>query len=152
VLWALGIKDLVQHPYVALLHAVGPSRRGPYSMHFVSWPHVLALIRLLVPFFLRHVGCRIRVVDEVLGLFISGDVNVHLSKKLFRGGWSFMEDGSDESRVIRPTVEVLDHGNLRDIGDAIPHSFETLQELVEGLLGMETIMEHPIVRSLSYFR
>jgi hypothetical protein len=45
-----------------------------------------------------------------------------------------LEDDSDESRVIRHAVEVLDHGNLRDIRDAIPHSLEMLQEPAEGLI------------------
>jgi hypothetical protein len=47
---------------------------------------------------------------------------------------SFLEDGPDKGRVIRPVVEVLDHGGLRDVGDVIPHSLETLQERVEGLV------------------
>ena len=68
------------------------------------------------------------MANEVLSLLVSSDVDVCLSEKLFRGGWSFLEDGSDESRVIRPMIEVLDHGCLRDVGDVIPHSLETLQE------------------------
>jgi hypothetical protein len=71
-------------------------------------------------------GCKLRVADEVLGPFIGGDVDVRLSEQLFRGGWSFLEDGSEESRVIRPAVEVLGHGGFRDIGDVSSHSLKTL--------------------------
>jgi hypothetical protein len=41
---------------------------------------------------------------------------------------AFLEDGSDESEVTRPTVEVLDYSGLRDVWDAIPHSLEMIQE------------------------
>jgi hypothetical protein len=66
------------------------------------------------------------VADEVLGPFIGSDVDVCLLEQLFQGGWSFLKDGSDESRVIRPAVEVLDHGSHREIGDVIPHSLKML--------------------------
>ena len=55
---------------------------------------------------------------------------------MFRGGGSFLEDGPDEDRVIRPTVEVLNHGSLRDVGDAIPHGLKMPRERVEGLIAL----------------
>jgi hypothetical protein len=56
------------------------------------------------------------VADQVLGPLVSGDVDVYFSKELFRGGWSFLEDGSDESRVIRSTVEVYIMADLATSG------------------------------------
>jgi hypothetical protein len=85
VVRALSVEDLVQCSYIASWHTVGPSRRGPSGVHFVSWPLVLALVQLLVPFLLWCLGRLLRVVDEVLGPFIGGDVDVCLSEQLFRG-------------------------------------------------------------------
>ena len=73
-------------------------------MHFAYGPLVSVFVLLLVPFLLRRLGCRLRVTDEVLGLLVRGDVDVCFSEELFRGGWSFLEDGSDEIRVIRYTI------------------------------------------------
>jgi hypothetical protein len=83
VVRALDDNDLIQRLYVASWHAAGPSRLGPNITHLISRPLVLALVRLLVPFLLRRMGCRLRVADEVLGLLVSGDVDVCLSEKLF---------------------------------------------------------------------
>jgi hypothetical protein len=54
--------------------------------------------------------------DEVLGPFVSSDVEVCFSKQLFGGGRRFLEYGSDEGRVIRSPVEVLNHCCLSDLG------------------------------------
>jgi hypothetical protein len=40
---------------------------------------------------------------------------------------SFLEDGLDEGRVVRPTIEVLDHGSLPNVGDAVPHDLKHLR-------------------------
>jgi hypothetical protein len=47
---------------------------------------------------------QLHVADEVLCPFVGSEVDVRLSEKLFQGGWSFLEDGSDESRAVRPAV------------------------------------------------
>jgi hypothetical protein len=147
---ALGIKDLVQCPYIASWHVAGPSSRGPSGMHFISWPLIPALVWLLVSLLLQCLGCRVCVADAVLGLFISGDVDVYLPEQLFRVARAFLEDGSNESGVIRLVVEVLDHGGLCDIGDVIPHSLETLYERAEGLVtlafdGFDVLELYPFV-------
>ena len=55
-------------------------------MHFISWPLVPTLVRMLVPFPLQCLGCRLCVADEVMGPPINGDVDVYFSEELFRGG------------------------------------------------------------------
>jgi hypothetical protein len=65
--------------------------------------------------------------DEVLGPFGSGDVEVCFSKQLFGGGRRFLQYGSDEGRVIRPPVEVLDHCRLSDFGDTVSHGLKPLE-------------------------
>jgi hypothetical protein len=123
---ALDVEDLIQRPDIASWHAIGSDRWGACSMHFIFWPIVPSLIRLLVSILLRCLGCRLCVANEVLGSLVGSDVDVSFLKKLFRGSWSFLEDGSDERWVIRSMVEVIDYGGLHDIWDAIPHSLETL--------------------------
>jgi hypothetical protein len=107
---------------------------GANGVHFISGPLVPALVLLLDPL-LRCLGRRLRIADEVLGPF-NGDVVVRLLEQVFRGGGSFLEDGPDEGRVIRPAVEVLNHGSLRDVGDAIPHGLKMPRERVEGLIAL----------------
>jgi hypothetical protein len=60
--------------------------------------------------------CRFRSSDDVLGPLVSGDVEVRLAKQLFGGGRRFLQYGSDEGRVIRSPVEVLNHCCLSDLG------------------------------------
>jgi hypothetical protein len=93
-------------------------------MHFVSWPIVPTLVKLLVPLLFWCLGRRLRVADEVLGPFIGGCVDVHLPKQLFRGGGSFLEDGLDKGQIVTPAIEIFDHGSLRDGRDAIPHGLK----------------------------
>jgi hypothetical protein len=129
---ALEVKDLIQCSYIAAWRTVGSSSWWPGDVHFFPRPFVPALVLLLVPILLWCQGCRLRVVDEVLGPFVGSDVNVCLLEQLFQGDGSLMEDGSDEGRVIRLVVEVLDHGNLRDVEDAIPHGLEVPRERAKG--------------------
>jgi hypothetical protein len=105
-------------------------------MHFLPRPLVPALVLLLVYVFLRRWGCRICVPDEVLGSLMSGDVDVHLPEHLFLGGGCLLEDSPDKSRVIGPTVKVLDHGCLCDIGDAVLHCLKMPEERAEGLVAL----------------
>jgi hypothetical protein len=91
----VGIEDLILcSGVVASWRADGANRRGPYIMHFISRP--------LVPMVVRLLGCKLRVANEVLGTLVSGDLDVCFSEELLRGGWSFLEDGSNESPVIGP--------------------------------------------------
>jgi hypothetical protein len=57
-------------------------------VHFVSRPLVLALVLLLVSFLLWCLGHMLHMADEVLGPFIGGDVDVHISEQLLQGGGS----------------------------------------------------------------
>jgi hypothetical protein len=136
VVHALGVEDLVQCSYIASWRAAEPSRTGPGGMHFVFGPLVQMLVMLLVPFLLWCLGRRLRVADEVMCPFIGGDIDVRLSKQLFRGGGSLLEGGSDEGRVVRPTIEVINHDSLRDVRDEVPHGLKTPQEQAEGLVAL----------------
>jgi hypothetical protein len=59
-----------------------------------------------------------------LSSLVGGDVEIGFSKQLLGGSRRFLQYGSDEGRVIGSSVEVLDHGRLRDLGDTISHSLE----------------------------
>jgi hypothetical protein len=65
--------------------------------------------------------------DEVLGPLVSGDVEVCLSKQLFRGGWRFLQYGSDEGRVIGSPIEIFNLCCLGDFEDAISHGLKPLE-------------------------
>jgi hypothetical protein len=43
----------------------------------------LELVRLLVPFLLRRLGCRLNVADEVLGPLVGSEVDVCFLEELF---------------------------------------------------------------------
>jgi hypothetical protein len=79
------------------------------------------------------------VANEVLGPFVDSDVDVRLPKQLFRGERSLLEDGPDEGRVVRPVVEVLDHGSLYDVGDATPNALEVPLERAECLVALALV-------------
>jgi hypothetical protein len=59
--------------------------------------------------------------------FVSGDVEFRFSKQLFGGGQCFLQYGSDEGRVIRSPVEVLNHCCLSDLGDTVSHGLKPLE-------------------------
>jgi hypothetical protein len=84
-------------------------------------------------FQMRFLG---RSSDGVLGLFVNGDVDIRLLEQLFRGGRCLLDDSRDEGRVIGPTVEILDHDCLCDVGDAVPHCLETPKERAKGLIAL----------------
>jgi hypothetical protein len=127
VIWALGIEDVVQR----LLTSTGcPSgTRGGWSgsMDLLTRPLLPTLVGLLVRVTSRCWWCRFCSPDEVLGLFVSGDVEVRFLKQLFGGGWRFLQYGSDEGRVVRPSVEVLNHCCLDDLGDTVSHGLKPLE-------------------------
>jgi hypothetical protein len=97
-------------------------RRGP--PHEASSPNVCRVAgscRAVVRW------CRFYSFDEVLGPLVSGDVEVRLSKQLFGGGRCFLQYGSDEGRVIRSPVKVLNHCFLSDLGDTLSHGMKPLE-------------------------
>jgi hypothetical protein len=69
--------------------------------------------------------CRLCSSDEVLSSFVGGDVEVGFPEQLLKGSWCLLQYGSDEGRVIRSTVEVLDHCRFRDLGDTISHGLKS---------------------------
>ena len=71
---------------------------------------------------------------EVLGPLASGDVEVCLSKQLFRGGRPFLQYGLDEGRVVGSPVEVLDHYCFRDLGDTISHGLKSFEVRLESFV------------------
>jgi hypothetical protein len=97
-------------------------RRGP--LHRVSSPNACRVAGSRRAVVLVR---RFRSPDEVLSLFVSGDVEVRFSKQLFGGGQRFLQYGSDEGRVIRSPVEVLNHCYLSDLGDVISHGLKPLE-------------------------
>jgi hypothetical protein len=96
-------------------------------MDLFTRPLLPTLVRLLVRVAPRCWWRRFCPSDEVLGPFVSGDVEVRFSKQLLRGGRRFLLYGSDEGRVIRSPVEVLDHCCLSDLGDAVSHGLKPLK-------------------------
>jgi hypothetical protein len=116
-------------------------------VHFFSRSLVLALVMLLVHIFPRCWRCWFRVPDEVFGSLVGGDVDVRLLEQLFRGGGCLLEDSPDEGRVIGSTVEVIDHGCIRDIKDVVPHCLKMPKERAEGLVALVLdVLEVPWLR------
>jgi hypothetical protein len=48
-------------------------------------------------------------------------------EQLLGGSRRFLQYGSNEGRVIGSSIEVLDHGRLRDLGDTISHGLEPFE-------------------------
>jgi hypothetical protein len=65
--------------------------------------------------------------DEVLGSFVGGDVEVGFPEQLLGGSRCFLQYGSNEGRVIRSPVEVLDYCCFRNLGDSIPHGLKSFE-------------------------
>jgi hypothetical protein len=90
-------------------------------------PLLPTLVGLLVRVAPRCWWCRFRSPDVVLSPFVSGDVEVRFSNQLFGGGRRFLQYGSDEGRVIRSPVEVLNYHCLNDLRDVISHGLKPLE-------------------------
>jgi hypothetical protein len=133
VVWELRGEDLIQCPYSTTGHAAGSSSRWPSNVHFLPGPLVPSLVRLLVHVLPRCWGCGLHTSDEVLCLLVCSDVDVRLREQLFRGDGRLLKDSSDKSRVIRSPIEILDHGCLRDLGNAVPHHLKSSEERAESL-------------------
>jgi hypothetical protein len=71
--------------------------------------------------------CGLRSSDEVLGPLVGGDVEVGFPEQLLGGSRRLLQYGSDEGRVIGSSVEVLDHGHIRDLRDTISHGLEPFE-------------------------
>jgi hypothetical protein len=121
---ALGIEDVVQCPLASTGCTSGTRDRWSSSMNLFTRPLLPTLVGLLVhvtPWCRRS---RLRSPDEVLSLFVDGDVEVRFPEQLLGGGRRFLQYGSDEGRVIRSPVEVLNHCCFSDLGDVISHGLK----------------------------
>jgi hypothetical protein len=127
VVRALGIEDVVQCTFASTRSS--SSARGGWSggVDFLTRPLLPTFVGLLVRVASRCRRCRLCSSDEVLSLFVGGDVEVGFLEQLLRGSRRHLQYGSDEGRVIRSPVEVLDHCRFRDLGDTISHGLKSLE-------------------------
>jgi hypothetical protein len=127
VIRALGIEDVVQCPLTSAGCTLGTRDGWSGGVDLFTGPLLPTLVGLLVRVAPWCWWCGFRSPDEVLSPFVSGDVEVRFSKQLFGGGRCFLQYGLDEGRVIRSSVEVLNHYCLSDVGDAISHGLKPLE-------------------------
>jgi hypothetical protein len=123
----LGVKDVVQCSLASMGCPSGTRDGWPGGVDLFTRPLLPTLVGLLVcvaPWCWWRGFCS---SDEVLSSFVGSDVEVHFSKQLLKGNRRFLQYGSDEGRVIRSPVEVLNHRRLRDFGDTISHGLKPLE-------------------------
>jgi hypothetical protein len=127
VVRALGVEDVVQRALASTRSS--PGARGWWSsgVHLFARSFLPALVGLLVRVASWRCRCGLCSPDEVLSSLVSGDVEVGFPEQLLGGSQRFLQYGSDEGRVIGSSVEVLDHGRLRDLGDTISHGLEPFE-------------------------
>jgi hypothetical protein len=127
VVRALGVEDVVQRVFASARSSPGTRGRWSGDVHFFVRPLLPAFFGLLV----RVSSCCCRrglcSPDEVLSSLVGGDVEVGFPEQLLGGSRRLLQYGSDEGRVIGSSVEVLDHGRLRDLGDTISHGLEPFE-------------------------
>jgi hypothetical protein len=124
VVRALGIEDVVQRAFASARSPPGARGRWSDGVHFFARPLLPAFVGLLVRVASWCCRCGLRSPDEVLSSLIGGDVEVGFPEQLLGGSRRLLQYGSDEGRVIGSSLEVLDHGRLRDLGDTISHGLE----------------------------
>jgi hypothetical protein len=127
VVRALGVKDVVQRAFASARSSPGARGRWSDDVHFFARPLFPAFVGLLVRVALWCCWCGLRSPDEVLSSLVGGDVEVGFLEQLLGGSRRLLQYGSDEGRVIGSSVEVLDHGCLRDLGDTISHGLEPFE-------------------------
>jgi hypothetical protein len=127
VVRALGVEDVVQHTFASARSSSGV--RGGWSggVDFFTRPLLPTFVGLLVRVASQCRGCRLCSSDEVLSSFIGGDVEVGFLEQLLGGSRRLLQYGSDEGRVIRSPVEVLDHCRFCDLRDTISHGLKSLE-------------------------
>jgi hypothetical protein len=102
VVRALGVEDVVQCPLASTGCPSGTSDGWSGGVDLLKRPLLPMPVGLLVHVAPRCRWCRFRSSDEVLGLLVSGDVEVCLSKQLFGGGRRFLQYGSDKGESLDP--------------------------------------------------
>jgi hypothetical protein len=134
VVRTLGIEDVVQSLFASTGCPSGTRDRRSGSVNLVTRPLLPTFVGLLVRVALWCRWCRLRSSDEVLSSFVGGDVEVRLLEQLLGGGRCLLKYGSDEGRVIRSPIEVLDHCCLRNLGDTISHGLKPFEVQSESLI------------------
>jgi hypothetical protein len=134
VIRALGVEGVVQCTFTSARCSSGA--RGGWSggVDFFTRPLLPTLVGLLVRVASWYRWCRLRSSDEVLSSFIDDDVEVHFLKKLLGGSRRLLQYGSDEGRVIRSPVEVLDYCCFCNLGDMISHGLKSFEVRLESLI------------------
>jgi hypothetical protein len=127
VVWALGVEDVVQCSFASAGCPSGTRDGWSSGMDFFARPLLPALVGSLVRVTPWCGRSGLRFSDEALGTFIGGDVEVCLPEQLFGSGRRFLQYGSDEGRVIRSSVEVLDHCCFRDLENTISHGLKSFE-------------------------
>ena len=134
VVRALGVEDVVQRAFASARSSSGV-RGGCFGdMDFFTRPLFPMFVGLLVRVASWCCRCGICSSNEVLGPLVGGDVEVGFPEQLLGGSRRFLQYGSDEGRVIGSSVEVLDHGRLRDLGDTISHGLKPFEVRPESLI------------------
>jgi hypothetical protein len=134
VVRALGVEDVVQCSFTSAGCPSGMRDGWSSGMDLFTRPLLPALVDLLVCVTPWCRWSRLRSPDEVLSPFVGGDVKVCLPKQLLRGSLCFLQYGSDEGRVIRSPIEVLDHCCFSDLGNAISHGLKPLEVRSKSLI------------------
>jgi hypothetical protein len=127
VVRALGVEDVVQRAFASVRSSSGARGGRSGGVDFFTRPLFPMFVGLLVRVASRCRWRRLCSSDEVLGSFVGGDVEVGFPEQLLGGIWRFLQYGTDEGRVIRSPVEVLDHCCFCDLGDTIPHGLKSFE-------------------------
>jgi hypothetical protein len=134
VVRALGVEDVVQRAFASARSSSGARGRRSGGVYFFARPLLPSFVGLLVRVASWCCQCGLRSSDEVLGPLVGGDVEVGFPEQLLGGSRRLLQYGSDENRVIGSSVEVLDHGRLRDLGDTISHGLKPFEVRPESLI------------------
>jgi hypothetical protein len=127
VVRALSVEDVVQCMFAPTWSSSGAKGGWSGGVDFLSRPLLPQFVELLVRVTSRCRRFRLCSSDEVLGLFVGGDVEVGFPEQLLGGSRRLLQYGSDESRVIRSPVEVLGHCCFRNLGYSIPHGLKSFE-------------------------
>jgi hypothetical protein len=96
VIRALGIENVVECPFASTGCPSGSRDGWSGGMDLFTGPLLPTLVGLLVRVTPWCWWRRFCSLDEVLGSFVNGDVELCFLKKLFGGGRRFLQYGSDE--------------------------------------------------------
>jgi hypothetical protein len=127
VVRALGVEDVVQRALASARSSPGARGRWSGGVYFFTRSLLPAFVGLLVRVSSWCRQCGLRSPNEVLSSLVGGDVEVDFPEQLLGGNRCFLQYGLDEGQVIGSSIEVLDHGRLRDLGDTISHGLEPFE-------------------------